>query len=331
MSNGEIEELVRLVEAEFRLTPTNIVGRHRLDAVDLGKIYNQRLMAFALALNFKVCGVDVQVEGIENLPEPPYVIAMNHTDPYSYWPLQFKIWRERKELSTVWIKGKYIDTGMIDFFMGNMGMLPIPSRGYVIKKFFEHSTGKKAKGLSRESFGLVCDVLDGKTSVHEAYDRVDEDLKPLVKHAGAINIYHEELMIQAGKLTREVFDRGLYLIVFPEGTRNKNLSGGKTGLAELALHTGVPVVPVGCNGGDVIYPGWNPFATRGTVVYRIGQPLMHNDAFRDFHIPEGSTLFSRESRVHMPKFEGATHVIMEGIHSLLDECYQNRELYPVRQ
>ncbi|HEY1135798.1 MAG TPA: lysophospholipid acyltransferase family protein [Nocardioides sp.] len=72
-----------------------------------------------------------------------------------------------------------------------------------------------------------------------------------------------------------VLDRGELFGIFPEGTRSHDgrLYRGKTGVARLALETGVPVVPVAVIGTDTVAPPGKKFGrvTRPTV--RFGEPL----------------------------------------------------------
>ena len=53
-----------------------------------------------------------------------------------------------------------------------------------------------------------------------------------------------------------ILDQGKLLGMYPEGTRSPDgrLYKGKTGLARLALQTGVPVIPVAMIGTDVVNP-----------------------------------------------------------------------------
>ena len=72
---------------------------------------------------------------------------------------------------------------------------------------------------------------------------------------------------QAALVTAErVLDEGKLLGMYPEGTRSPDgrLYKGKTGLARLALQTGVPVIPVAMIGTNVVNPP-------GTTMLRFGR------------------------------------------------------------
>jgi len=66
----------------------------------------------------------------------------------------------------------------------------------------------------------------------------------------------------------EVLKKGGIIIIYPEGKRNrkKELFEGKTGVAELAVKSGAPVIPLG-----LIYKNNNP--PRLPVRINIGRPL----------------------------------------------------------
>ena len=72
-----------------------------------------------------------------------------------------------------------------------------------------------------------------------------------------------------------VLDEGGIFGIYPEGTRSNDgrLHRGKTGVARLALETGVPVVPVAVIGTDLIAPPGKVFGriTRPTV--KFGKPM----------------------------------------------------------
>lgn len=76
--------------------------------------------------------------------------------------------------------------------------------------------------------------------------------------------------------------------IYPEGTRSHDgkLYRGKTGVARLALESGVPVIPVAVVGTDVVAPPGKKFGRLVRPVVRFGKPLdfsryegMENDRY----------------------------------------------------
>jgi 1-acyl-sn-glycerol-3-phosphate acyltransferase len=63
--------------------------------------------------------------------------------------------------------------------------------------------------------------------------------------------------------------------IYPEGTRSHDgkLYRGKTGVARLALETGVPVIPIAVLGTDSIAPPGKKFGSFTRPVVRFGKPL----------------------------------------------------------
>jgi 1-acyl-sn-glycerol-3-phosphate acyltransferase len=81
---------------------------------------------------------------------------------------------------------------------------------------------------------------------------------------------------QAALVTAErVLSQGKVLGMYPEGTRSPDgrLYKGKTGLARLALETGVPVIPVAMVGTDVVNPPGTKMWRFGRVEVRLGKPM----------------------------------------------------------
>ncbi|MSQ65815.1 MAG: 1-acyl-sn-glycerol-3-phosphate acyltransferase [Limnohabitans sp.] len=75
---------------------------------------------------------------------------------------------------------------------------------------------------------------------------------------------------------RELLARGIWVIMFPEGTRISRGQAGKykSGGARLAIETGVPVIPVAVNSG-VCWPRKAFIKYPGTVTVSIG-PMIHS-------------------------------------------------------
>ena len=80
------------------------------------------------------------------------------------------------------------------------------------------------------------------------------------------------LMDEVMRLNRQVFELGLYVLVFPQGTRSVRLSRGHTGMMQVAQHLHCPSCPSGAR--EVTG------STRATslregrcIVYRCGAPI----------------------------------------------------------
>jgi 1-acyl-sn-glycerol-3-phosphate acyltransferase len=87
---------------------------------------------------------------------------------------------------------------------------------------------------------------------------------------------------------RQILGQGELFGIYPEGTRSHDgrLYRGKTGVARLALETGVPVIPVAVVGTDVVAPPGKKFGAVTRPVVRFGRPLdfsryegLENDRF----------------------------------------------------
>ncbi|MFC3966045.1 lysophospholipid acyltransferase family protein [Nocardia jiangsuensis] len=74
---------------------------------------------------------------------------------------------------------------------------------------------------------------------------------------------------------RALLDQGKLVGLYPEGTRSPDgrLYKGKTGLARLALETGVPVIPVAVIGTDKISPQGGFRWRRHRVTVKFGAPI----------------------------------------------------------
>lgn len=74
---------------------------------------------------------------------------------------------------------------------------------------------------------------------------------------------------------RRLLEEGKLLGMYPEGTRSPDgrLYKGKSGLARLALETGVPVIPVAMIGTDVVNPPGSKMWRFGRVTVKFGKPM----------------------------------------------------------
>jgi 1-acyl-sn-glycerol-3-phosphate acyltransferase len=279
-----------------------------------------------LGPNFNLfSNVDIRIEYAERIPRGENVIfAMNHTDRFNYWPFQYKMWRMKDlPFTTVWVKGKYYRNRLLAKGLDWCNLIPVPSMGYLIEEFFQK---KARRRIAKEEYRALRDVVDGKLEAGAPVPKPAADALRLlgenfVEH---FRDYYENVMERVAVLSRHaLLEKKLNLIIFPEGTRSTKLGEGRTGTAQLALNTGVKVVPVGCNNSEQLYPGSSPVAKSGRITYRVGDPLSIDNQLKEFRINEPFKLLSKESqRKYREEFEGATRVIMIRISELLDEKYR---------
>jgi 1-acyl-sn-glycerol-3-phosphate acyltransferase len=101
--------------------------------------------------------------------------------------------------------------------------------------------------------------------------------KTFFSGAGQVPIDRSSGDAAAGALlsAERVLDAGELFGIYPEGTRSHDgkLYRGKTGVARLAIETGVPVIPVGVVGTDRIAPPGKKFGRWTRPVVRFGKPL----------------------------------------------------------
>ncbi|MEI7637348.1 MAG: lysophospholipid acyltransferase family protein [Syntrophus sp. (in: bacteria)] len=305
-----------------------MVDLEYLKNIDLVAIprMQQFLRTFVLGPNFNIFQkVDIVFENLDNIPKGQNVIfAMNHTDRFNYWPFQYKLSRLlHYPWTTVWVKGKYYRNKWLGRGLDMCNLIPVPSLGYLIEEFY---TRKFNRRIDREEYRKVRDAIDGRDVDTEEYAANVAETVRLFGDGfiGFIRDYYDQVMEKVAELTRfALFEKGLSIIIFPEGTRGTQLGEGKSGIAQVALHTGKMVVPIGCNNSDQVYPDSLPFARSGQIVYRIGEPFSIEDRLQPFRIDESFRLLSRESQQrYKDRFEGATAVIMESINAQLDEAYR---------
>ena len=103
---------------------------------------------------------EIVIEGKERLPpDGGAFLAMNHTDRYNYWPLQYAMYRAGLPFTATWVKGKYYENRYVGAFMDSTNNIPTPSRGYVITTEFRKAVGRPPR---EDEYRLLRDLVDGK-------------------------------------------------------------------------------------------------------------------------------------------------------------------------
>ncbi len=285
--------------------------------------WGQRFVAELLRLDYAFPRrTEIVLEGAEQLePGRSYVLAMNHTDRYNYWPFQYQLYRQGLGYTATWVKGKYYENPFIALFMDSMNNIPLPSRGYVITTQFRSALGRVPSAME---YRALRDLADGRvTEAPAALAAALGDTEAFLRDFEAV---FDAMIDEVMRLNRQALDFGQHLLVFPQGTRSIRLSRGHIGVAQVAQHLGVDVVPVGCNGSDRVYPGNSPFAKGGRIVYRIGEPLrLDGPELAPFRVDEPFRPFTLEAGAHRDAFQGMTDVLMDRIDGLLDPEYRYSE------
>jgi 1-acyl-sn-glycerol-3-phosphate acyltransferase len=287
----------------------------------------QRIVAnFLLMPNYHLFAkVDIQIENIERIPRDENVIfAMNHTDRFNYWPFQYKLFKTREfPFTTVWVKAKYYKNALLAKGLDLCNLIPVPSMGYLIEEFYRQKFNRR---MDKSLYRVVKDLIDGRIAEAGPNERAAiEALQAMGdQFADYVRGYYESVMEKVAELSRAALcEQKLNLIIFPEGTRSVKLAEGRTGLAQLALHTEKKIVPVACNNSEEVYRGSLPFARSGRITYRIGEPLSVQEQLKEYRIREPFRLLSRESQQrYREQFEGVTRIVMASIEGMLDEKYR---------
>ncbi|MBC7172886.1 MAG: 1-acyl-sn-glycerol-3-phosphate acyltransferase [Polyangiaceae bacterium] len=280
--------------------------------------------------------VDIRFEGFENVPDRPVLYVMNHTDRYNYFPFQYLLWRRASRFTATWVKGKYYEKPSVATFMEWTNQLPTVSKGYIVTKDFVRTVGRRPTEseyellralVNRAALGETVEALPSgsipselTTTPREVLGRRFDPSRET--YADCVNHLFSEMMRRFVELNEEAVAAGLDILVFPQGTRSIRLLPGHIGAAQMALHLRIPVVPVGCNGSDKVYPDNVPFARRGKVVYRFGAPIYY-EQIPEFHVDDAFEPFSaRAEAAHKGKLESFTANITSCINELLDPEYQ---------
>ena len=286
----------------------------------------QRLVADGF-LRYDYRNVAIRVEG--QLPPAPVIIAMNHTDNFNYWPFQFHFHRTERRYTATWVKGKNYEHPFVSGFMRLSNTIPLASRGYLISRDFigicrRRPTQSEYRSLRdgveqdvQSIRGVPAAVLNTPRSLfgyrfnpeHESYAR-------------AIDTAFRLLMAQFVRLNEEAYARGIDLLVFPQGSRSIRLSKGRSGLAQIALHLGATIVPVGCSGSPTVYPGKSFRAQPGRVTYRIGNPITLTEYAGDMADTPFVPFSRRAETKHHAAFSGMVDHVMQRINDLLDDEYR---------
>lgn len=287
----------------------------------------QQVIAEAF-LRFDYRNVDLQLEGAENIPEGPVIYAMNHTDNFNYWPFQYKLHCLFRRYTATWVKGKNYEGFVSSRFMQATNNIPLVSRGYVITRDFVDTVGRMP---ADDEYRCLRDAVDNQEPISGVVPHAIENIERNMlgrrfdakseSYQGAVDAVVTDMMSRFVEMNRRCLDMGLDVLVFPQGTRSRRLSRGHIGIAQVALHLGATIVPVGCSGSDEIYTSRSILSKPGKVVYRVGKPIPP-EHWSDV-APASFVPFDRADEAeHREAFEHVVGELMQRINGLVDEPYR---------
>lgn len=166
--------------------------------------------------------------------------------------------------------------------------------GYIISKIFWFVRYKGLENIPPRSFGGFIIAADHQTYIdpvwvcvpmrrrlrYMAFDRAFEwrFIGPLIRYLGAFPVSLEFGSVKAMKTGIRALRDGAALALFPEGARefaDGAMLPFKTGAVHIAMHVGVPILPVTISGGNRIWPQKQKYPhlfRRVTITYH---PLLY--------------------------------------------------------
>lgn len=178
--------------------------------------------------------------------------------------------------------------------------------GYAISKVFWFVRYEGRENIPPNSFGGFIIAANHQTYVDPVwiclpmrrrlrYMAVDKAFEwrfvgPLITYLGAFPVSLESGSVKAMKIGIRALRDGAALTVFPEGARefaDGRMLPFKTGAVHIAMHVGVPILPVTISGGNRIWPQKQKYPhifRRVTITYH---PLLY--------VPEDKNLDPREN------------------------------------
>lgn len=263
----------------------------------------------------------ISIDGLEHLEsDEPFMVAMNHTDRFNYIPFMKEMDRLGLPPLAPWVKGKYYQNPWLARLLSWNACIPIPSRGFLLTLDWLHRMGRKP---DNEEYRLLRILGDGEWKGEEFEGEVEQYLRQAPGGGPEgffpeFQAHFEGLSGHVVRINREAMERGYRPLVFPQGTRSKRMTKGFSGIVQMAIHTGVKILPVGVVGSELCYPGDLPISKGGHIHYVVGELFdPGKDAPKDF-VP----LTIRASQEHGEKFEALTQELMNRINDLLPSDYQ---------
>lgn len=281
-----------------------------------------------LDMHERFTGTTIAVEGLERLPRDPVLITTNASHKYDFLPL--RCFLRRIGVPTVSVaKGKYFQQRTMAWALGQVGVVPIVSRGYVLVADFVAVHGRRP---DEREYRAMRDHLDLRAALpaRPVFDQLRANTRTILGFAfdqsveswrTAVLRTYERCMSETVRLARLAVHRGYHVHLYPEGTVSSRLGVGRRGAIQLARALGLSIVPVGISGCREAFRGPSSARYRGgRIVIRFGAAWSGADAA----LPGAFRPFDPEhERDCAPLLDGATTDLMRRIDSLLEPAYRH--------
>lgn len=273
-------------------------------------------------------GSRVTFEGLENLPQRPVIIAMNHTQFYDFLPLRAPLLFRGRRFSS-WVKARAFREERVKRFLLSTGNIPLCSRGYILASDFYSLFTRRP---TEDEYRAMRRHLDHGELLPEGdvFSRLEHTPRAILGRPfsppeeswrGAMRETYYELMTAAIDHARRCVERGDHIHIYPQGTIAARLISGKIGIIQTAIALDLPILPVGVSGcREAFYKGTPMVRPNSHMIVRFGatpysvprEEFPPN--FRPFH-PDDEPLYRDRLQRHVD-------IIMEQLNLLLEPDYQ---------
>lgn len=266
----------------------------------------------------------LQVEGWEQVPSQPCLIATNSTQKQDFMALRACADLRGTPCVTV-TKAKNYHHPLMAFALKRLGVVPLASKGYFILADAVATLGRRPTDAE---YRALRDHIDKDGPMPAEFAALQRGPRLVVGHKfdpgveswrGAVRRIYRESLQQTVRLAKTAVDAGSHVQMYPEGTVSTTLGVGRIGAVQLAIALGIPILPVGMSGCPEAFFGDSPMVRGGTITLRVGKLL---------HVPRDLVAASFEpfdpthEAANRPALQGFTDMLMDQLETLVDPPYR---------
>lgn len=269
--------------------------------------------------------LELELEGLDNIPDYPCIVATNHTHNYDFLPLRYLFYKRRKAMLSTWIKARAWQNPVMVKYLSYTGNVPLASRGYVISGDFRELFGRKP---SDEEYRALRTHLDEGIPLpdDEVFNQIQNQNRSIFgkQYSPSQSSYRKmvescfrEFMEASLVVAERAVQSGLHQHINPQGTRSGRLTDGRPGVIHAAARLKLPILPVSILGMREALPNEGLKSAGGKILVRCGKAyLPHLDSLSDGYQP-----FFADQESDQVLIQAALDDLMTKINDLCDEHY----------